>query len=145
MTDRGLSVAINYTLSIAIAAIILSAFVFSTGDLIEDRQQEVYIEQLSVVGGRIAANVMAADRLAQTNPDAVHINMTTPTVVGGADYDVEVDPGGDGSELVLTTRKPEIEVTVSIHNTTDLESGTVDGGAIHIYQATDGDLVVENR
>lgn len=140
-----MSVAINYALSIAIAAIILSAFLFATGDLIENRQQEVYIEQLSVVGGRIAANVMAADRLAQTNPDAVHVNMTTPTVVGGADYDIEIDPGGDTSELVLRTRDPEIEIRVSLHNTTNLEGGTVDGGGIHIYQASDGDLVVENR
>lgn len=145
MTDRGVSVALNYTLSIAIAAVLLTAMLFSTGDIVENRQQEVYLEELEVIGNRIAANIMAADRLAQTNPDAVHVNMTSPNVVGGADYNVKIEPGPDGSELVLTSRRPDLEVRVSVLNTTPLKPASLDGGGIHIYQAADGDLVVENR
>lgn len=145
MTDRGVSVTLNYTLSIGIAAVLLTALLFATGDIVENRQQEVYLEELEVVGGRIAANVMAADRLAQTGATSVHVYMQTPNVVGGADYTVEIRPSAGGSEIVLSTRRPELEVTVSVLNSTDLEPGTVNGGAIHIYQAADGDLVVENR
>lgn len=145
MTDRGISVAVNYALTLAIATVLMSGLLVSTGDLVEDRQQEVYIEELRVVGERLAAKLAAADQLSQTNAGAVHINVTTPTAVGGADYDIEVNASGSGSELVLTTRKPEIEVTVSFVNSTDVDPTTVDGGRIHIYLAADGDLVVENR
>lgn len=145
MTDRGVSVALNYALSLAIATILLSALLFSTGDLIENRQQEVYIEEMEVVGQRLAANIMAADKLAQTDPVAVHINTSLPRIVGGADYVVSITADGSGSELVLTSREPSVEVTVPLVNTTDLESTTVDGGEIHIHVASDGDLVVENR
>lgn len=145
MTDRGISVAVNYALTLAIATVLLSGLLFSTGDLVEDRQQEVYIEELRVVGERLAAKITAADQLAQTNPGAVHLNVTTPTAVGGADYDIEVNASGSGSELVLTTRKPAVEVTVAFVNATAIEPTTVEGGRIHLYLAADGDLVVTNR
>lgn len=144
MTDRGISVAVNYALTLAIATVLMSGLLFATGDLVENRQQEVYIEELRVVGERLAAKITAADQISQTNPGAVHINITTPTVVGGADYDIEINASSSQSELVLTTRQPEVEVTVSFVNSTDVEPTTIDGGRIHIYLASDGDLVVEN-
>lgn len=141
-TDRGLSVALNYAIMIAIATMLMTGLLWSTGDLIEGRQEIATKTELDVVGERFAANLVAADRLAQADAETVVVRAFLPPTVAGSVYTIEVNATATDSELVLETQRPEVRTTVPFVNTTAIDATTLNGGRIRIELAGDGALEV---
>lgn len=145
MTDRGISVTVSYALSLAVATVLVSALMMTAGGLIENRQQEVYRNELQVVGNGIAADIMAVDRLATAGADDAELVVSTPRRVGGTSYEIEIRTDGGEATLHLETRQPVVVVTLPLQNTTDVETGTFTGGSLRV-QYTDGGMIeVESR
>ena len=142
MTDRGVSITVSYTLSLAVATILLSVLLMSTGNIIENRQQEVYRSELQVVGQDLAADLMAVDRLAVAGADEAWLNTSVPRRIGGSSYSIEVTADASEAELVLQTTDPDVIVHVPFTNSTDVATRTVNGGTVRIHLTAGGTIEV---
>lgn len=130
MTDRAVSVTVNYVLTLAITTVLMTGLLFAAGNVVEDRRDSATRSELRVVGERVAANLMAADRLAQTNASEVAMVTEGPDRVAGLEYTVSLN--ATGQEVVLSTADPEIVVRVAFDNTTAVSDSTADGGRTRI-------------
>lgn len=136
MTDRGLSTVLSYVFALAITAALIAGLLTATGALVEDRSEQTARAGLEVAGERLAAKLMAADRLAATGADTVVVEATLPDRVAGTGYTVTVN--ASAAQLELETAATDAEVTVSVANRTDLVEQSVRGGDIAVVNTTDG-------
>lgn len=144
MSDRGVSVTVNFALSLVVATMLMSALLFATGSLLDNQQDRTVRSELRVVGERLAASLMTADRLAEAGAIDVAIRTEAPTRVGGTGYQVEVNVSSDTSELILEPTGPFSIVYVQFANTTDVEPRTIDGGDMQVVLTDDGTLEVQS-
>ena len=90
---RSVSVTVNYALNLVVATMLIGGVLTATGGMVQDRRESAARTELSVIGERIAGDLMAADRLAQTGsagPGAdptVSISTAVPERVAGTRYD----------------------------------------------------------
>lgn len=144
MNDRAVSVTVNYAMGLAVATLLLSGLLFATGDMLDTRQEVAIRAELDVVGQRLAAGLMTADRLAQVGGSEVTVRVSMPDRVAGSSYDVEVNASASGSFLQLESHAPVASANVTFVNRTGVESTTVTGGDLRVVLAADGDLEVES-
>ncbi|MFC7080623.1 DUF7266 family protein [Halorussus caseinilyticus] len=132
--DRGVSVTVNYALNLVVATLLIGGVLTATGGMVEDRRESAVRTELSVVGERIATDLMAADRLAEVGrgDETVAVSMTLPERVAGTRYDVTIDATATDSTIVLQSNTPEVTVRVEFHNATAVQSTTVRGGDLRI-------------
>lgn len=146
MTDRAVSVTVNYVMTITIATLLLSGLVVSAGGLIESQSEEAIRSELDVLGQQLAADIGSTDRLAavaEGNNDEVRIESALPTRVAGTGYTIDVA----GDTIVLRTTDPEVSVSVqfTVSDGTAVETErTVRGGNVLIEWDGDSRLVIEN-
>lgn len=144
MNDRGVSVTVNYVMGLAIATLLMSGLLFASGTMIQDRQESAIRGELDVVGQRLAAGLMTADRLVQSGGDEVTVRLSMPQRVAGSSFEVAINPSPSGSHLLLESHNPTTTVNVSFVNRTSVEPTTVSGGDVRVVLAADGDLEVES-
>lgn len=136
MSDRGVSVALNYVLGLAIATLLLSGLLFAIGNVVDDRHEATTRAELRVIGEQVAADMMTADRLAQTGADTVILKSSNPEAVAGRQYTVEVN--ATGQAIVLSPTNTDVVVSVPFKNVTDVRPSTVMGGDVTIVLVDDG-------
>lgn len=146
MDDRATSIQIGYTLSLAITALLISGLLIATGGLVESRQEQTIRSELTVVGERVATNLMSADRLASTGGSNAEVRVTVslPDRVAGSGYRVTVNSSTSPPQLVLTSTDPAVTVTVPFETTTTVDAGTVSGGDVRIVLTPSGTLEVRS-
>lgn len=132
MTERGVSVTVNYVLGLAIATVVLSGIMIVSGDIVDDQQDATIRTELEVIGERMAANLMTADRLVQAGGTTVNVSAEAPRSVAGAPYTVNVNATASDAKLTLETENPPVSVEVPFINTTAVGNTTVGGGNLHI-------------
>ena len=127
MTDRAVSVAVNYVLTLLIATVLLGGLVMAAGGVIESQSKNSVHDELGVIGERLAADVESADRLRAAGGEDANVSVRSdlPNRVSGTSYTVEVN--GEDEEITLSSRSPEVTVTVSF-TAEDVESTQVRGG-----------------
>lgn len=131
--NRAVSTTLSYTLSLAIASILVSGLLIAGGNFVEDRQEQVVRDELEVIGQQVASDIARIDRLvvaADSDPTA-RLNHTFPARVSGTGYRVSVDSAAD--ELTLESTSPEVSVTVSLTTRTDLGDSTAGGGVMTVF------------
>lgn len=146
MTDRGVSTALSYVLSLAIMTVLLTGLFAVSGDIVSDQSEQVIRSELRVLGNGIAADLTTVDRLALSEDDAnVRLKRALPSSVAGTSYRIEFSrPGSDGPLLLnLTSTDPEVSVTVQVNNETAVAERTVTGGDLVLRY--DGSQVVIKR
>ncbi|WP_135851367.1 DUF7266 family protein [Halorussus salinus] len=143
---RSVSITVNYALNLVVATLLVGGVLTATGGMVQDRRESAVRTELSVVGERVAADLMAADRLAEvgtagpgTDP-TVSLSVTLPERVGGTRYDVSIRTSP--AVIVLQSDTPEVTVRVGFHHDTPVEETTVRGGDLRIELAGDGDVEV---
>jgi hypothetical protein len=146
MNDRAVSSTLNYVLSLAIAALLVTGLLIASGGFVENRQEEVVRSELRVIGQQVAADIARADRLvaASDDPASATVNVTQqfPDRLTGTTYRITLVEQAN-PELVLRSTSPEVTVTVDVQNRTTVDESSVDGGTIVV--AYDGsDLEVRN-
>lgn len=139
--DRGVSTAVNYVLTLGITTILVSGLLLAAGGAVDDRRESTTRTTLEVVGQRLAANLMSADRLADT-PDArtVSLGVDLPARVAGSGYTVRVN--GSSSTLVLEADTVDATRRVAFVTSTPVASTTVRGGPLRIVLTPAGELEV---
>lgn len=142
MTDRGVSVAVNYVLTLVIVTTLVSTLLISTNNVVEERRTETVQTELKVLGQRTAAAVMATDRLATTGPNEATTVIELPSRVAGLSYHITVNASQTDSHILLETTDPSIVMRVRFANTTPVENSTLNGGDLRIRLASDGELEV---
>lgn len=144
MTDRGVSVTVNFALSLVVATMLLSTLMFASGTLLETQQDRTVRTELRVVGERLAASLMTADRLVEAGGSEVVIRTEAPPRVGGTGYEVEINATSSNSELVLKPEGKFSTVYVDFVNSTTVNSKSVDGGDFQVALTDGGSLEVQS-
>lgn len=144
MNDRAVSVTVNYALGLAVATMLMSGLLFATGDMLDSRQEVAIRGELDVIGQRLAAGLMSADRLVEAGGDDVTVRVDMPARVAGSGYNIEVTATAGGSYILLESHDPVASANVTFVNRTTVESRTVTGGDVQIVLGIDGDLEVES-
>ncbi|WP_135364427.1 DUF7266 family protein [Halosimplex halophilum] len=134
---RGQSTALEYTLSLAVASLVITGLFLAAGEFVTDQRDGVVRTELGVVGEQLAGEVAAADRLVRaSDTDSLSLEASLPETVAGASYTIAVDDRATGQWLNLTSQDPDITVTVRLETETDLRPDTVPGGRVTlVYDA----------
>ncbi len=136
--DRAVSVTVGYAMNLALMTILLSGLFIASGGLIESERERTASDELDVIGQRIAAELMAADRLVTASDDpTVEITLDLPDRVAGSGYTVTVEE----DHLVLVATDVDVETTVRF--TAPVRETQVSGGNLEI--TLDDKLVVTER
>lgn len=151
MTDRAVSVTVNYVLTLTIATLLLSGLVVSAGGIIESESERAIQSELEVLGQKLAADIESADRLATINETentevvSVEIETRLPTRVAGTEYTITVNE--TAGDLELQTTGPDVEVSVEfrIRDETNVEfEQPIRGGDVLIEWKESDTLVVKS-
>lgn len=134
MSDRAVSTALNYSLTLSIAALLIVGLLTAGGNFVDGQRTQVVDSELEVIGQRLAADISTADRLVEMdgNPTTVNVTADLPSTVSGSPYSVRVTTRDGNASLQLTTRELGRNVTVPVANTTDIAPGTTSGGDLEI-------------
>ncbi|MFK5602911.1 DUF7266 family protein [Haloferax volcanii] len=137
-TDRGVSTALGYVLTLTITVVLISGLMVAAGGFVSDERERVTETELDVVGNRLAAGIESVDRIgAAPGESRVEARVRLPPRVAGTTYTIEVLPASN--ELVLTSTDPEVTVRVSVETETSLAASRVDGGDVTItYDPSSG-------
>lgn len=136
--DRAVSVTVGYAMNLALMTILLSGLFIASGGLIESERERTASDELDVIGQRIAAELMAADRLVTASDDpTVEITLDLPDRVAGSGYTVTVEE----DHLVLVATDVDVETTVRF--TAPVRETQVSSGNLEI--TLDDKLVVTER
>ena len=128
---RGQSVALDYTLSLAVGFLLITGLIIAGGDYVTDQRDRAQQSELRVVGQQVAADIEAADRLAvagTTNVD-VRLERKLPGTVARSGYSIQVVKDED-PYLVLASDGSDVSVRVELANQTALVGTTVAGGRV---------------
>lgn len=139
-TDRGVSTVVGYVLALGITTLLISGLLIAAGGAVDGRQNAVSRDSLEVVGQRLASKLMAADRLAETDPETVVVDVSLPSHIAGSGYGVTVN--GSASELVLESNRADATVHVSFVTTTPVADAEVVGGDLRVVLTAAGELEV---
>lgn len=136
MSDRGVSISVNYVLTLAITTLLMTGLLFSTGNLVEDRRDSATRSELRVVGERMASSLMAADRLAQSGPTTVVVETDAPDRVAGMQYTVSLN--ATNQQVVLEPANAEVVVRIPFENETAVTDSTAPGGSVRVVLTDPG-------
>lgn len=145
MTDRAVSSALNYVLSLGIAALLTTGLLMAGGDFVSDRQEQVVRSELEVIGQQVAADIHRADRLATAGRGSptVRLNQTIPERITGSAYQITLDAGD--AELELQSTDPQVFVRVQLQTAAGLRDSAASGGVVVVtYHAGADELEVGN-
>ncbi len=133
MTDRAVSSALNYTLTLAISTLLVTGLLIAGIDFVEARQDQVLRTELSVIGEQVAADIDRAYRLAAAGEGTtdVWINQTFPEEVAGTRYWVYLEPGSP-SRVVVESNDPEVTAEVRLKRTLSVAESRTDGGDVAV-------------
>ena len=131
--DRGVSSTLGYVLTLSISVILISGLLFSVGTFVTGQNERVTESELAVLGQRLAADIEAADRLAEAADGDARVVVTSrlPRRVAGRPYRVAINESG-ADELVLSTIDPDVSVTVRVVTDYSLANATVGGGTVDV-------------
>lgn len=141
--DRAVSTAVGYVLTLGITTVLVSGLLLAAGGVVEDRREATTRNTLEVVGQRLAASLMSADRLATTDGTrTVAVTVDLPERIAGSGYSVRVD--GSSSTLVLDADRTDATRRVSFVASTPVASTKVSGGRLRIVLSPAGQLEVRS-
>lgn len=136
MTDRAVTIPMNYVLLLGVVTLLASGLFVAGGSLVADQRAGAVDAGLSVAGNRLANGVAAVDRLASLDgTDAARTAVVLPRRVAGRTYLVSVDsdptPGGRYDvTLVLSESGGDATETVTLRTDHPVAAGRVDAGRV---------------
>jgi len=140
---RGQSVALEYTLGLAVAFLLITGLLVAGGDYITDQRDRAQQSELRVIGQQLAADIEAADRLAVASTDGgVRIERALPSAVARSGYTVNVT-AEENPELLLSSQDAPVEVEVDLTNQTAVAPTKFNGGFVVVEYTAGGEIEVE--
>lgn len=144
--DRAVSTTVNYVLGLSIAFALVTGLFMAGGDFVQNQREDSIRVELEVLGEQVAADLMMADRLAETTTDneTVRVRRTLPPRVGGSSYSVSVE-GGEDPYVVMQSSQPEITVEAEFTNETNVEMTEVNSRHLIVNYTAESTLAIEGR
>lgn len=143
--DRGVSTVLGYVLTVGISSLLVIGLLVGTGGFVDGQRQETVRDELEVLGQQLAGDLAAADRMVTVSGEEVSIDRDFPSEVTGITYTLRVNPSASSTDLVLSTENPDVSVTVTIRNRTDVDDAVLTGGdVVVVYDQGDDELEVQN-
>lgn len=134
---RGASIAVTHALTVGITALLITGLLIGASDMVESQQRTAIRLQLTDIGGSLASEIRALDRLNETG-SSVNTTLRTeyPDRVAGVPYQVSINAGpgtsGRPHELHLLTDNPAVLVTFSIENETNIDNDVVSSDSLTV-------------
>jgi hypothetical protein len=150
MTERGVSIAINYVLGIAIAMVLLTGLLFGTAQFVSSQNDQVSREEMRVVGQRIAAEIQQADRLVTAGGPSptVSLEVDVPDRITGSPYTVQTVERSSPTRHFVTVNSSQTDssAAVRVPTSTDVRDGaSATGGALTIeFDTGSAELVISD-
>lgn len=145
--ERAVSTTLGYTLNLTVATLLVSGLLIAGGGFVEDQRERTARSQLQVIGQQVAADVAAADRLANTGGtiDSVIVGRDLPETVTGAGYSIAVKSDATGAYLTLSMTSPDVTVRVNVTNETSVAETGISGGDVRVvYDPSTDELEVQS-
>lgn len=147
MSDRGVSVALDYIIMLMIATVMLAGIVAVSGTLIDSQVDSGIENELAATGESLAADIQDTERLYNSSADGdPHVRLTAelPDRVGGVTYAISYNEST--GELQLWTTSPEKHVTVPVAADRLIIPETIHSNRDIVIESTgEGDLEVSGR
>ena len=139
--SRGQSTALDYTLTLGVAALVVTGLFAAAGDFVTSQREQVVRTELDVVGEQLTDKLVAADRLVQAGNDTERLvmNATMPDRVAGTHYTLSVTDTGSSRWLNLTASEVDISVAIKLDTETTVATGSTGGGDVAIVYDPDTD------
>lgn len=94
--DRALSTAITHPLTLAITAVLISALLLGSGQVLEEQENRAAREQLSEIGSDVVSQIERLDSLNGTGERVnASVRLSYPDRVAGEDYTINVTDDDD--------------------------------------------------
>lgn len=146
-TDRAVSTAVGYVLTLTISAMLVSGLLFAGGQFVDDEREQVTREELTTLAEQLAASLSDADRMAASgDANSIRVAADLPTRVAGNTYLVAVSteptPSGRPNRTVVTLTSSGVDVSASVTFPTTREAAPreVSGGRlVVVVRDVDGD------
>lgn len=142
MSDRGVSVTLDYIMMLMIATVLLAGIVAISGSLIDGQVDRGVESELSTTGESLAADIQDVERLYNASQDNTSITLARelPGHVGGHSYTIAVNETGE--EIILRAADPDVSVSVPVaSNWLNETDSPVTGGSV-VIEAEDGSIEV---
>lgn len=147
MTDRAVSITLNYVLALGISTVLITGLIVAGGGFVQDQRERVVEAELSVIGQHIAGNVEQVDRLVRAggSTETAYINQSLPERVAGAAYTVKLAESPE-KQVILNATNPDVVVRVNVTAETDLDpDGAAAGGDLSVaYDPGEDEVVIRN-
>ncbi|MFB6192451.1 MAG: hypothetical protein ABEI11_03925 [Haloarculaceae archaeon] len=131
--DRGQSTAIDYVLTLGIAAVLIAALVATGGAFVSDQREISARGELRVIGQQIASDLATADRLVRSAgaADQVRLQRGVPRRVAGSTYVIELSSGSPAT-LNLSADGGDVTVGITLTIQTSVTDSEAGGGTVVI-------------
>lgn len=153
MTDRATSVTVNYTLSLVIVTVLMAGLLVGASNHLDAQREQTVRSEFDVIGNRLAADIGAADALAQrttgTPDDEMVLRTSLPAETAGAGYEITVNATDFGGyhlvEVQFVSLETSVNREVTLKSRTPVVNSTLSGGSYEIaYVDDDGDGVPDS-
>lgn len=143
MTDRGVSVTLDYILMLMIGTVLLASVVTVSGILIGDQVDRGIEDELTAAGESLAGDVQAVERLYNASDDpntSLELDVELPRHVSGESYSISYNATDE--TLTLAVAEPDISVSISVAaSRVESTDNAFRGGPVTIV-AEDGSITV---
>lgn len=141
-SNRGQTIALDYTLGLAVGFLLITGLLIAGGDYITDQRDRAQQSELRVIGQQLAADIEAADRLAAAATSGeVRIERSLPSTVARSGYTINVT-ADENPELLLSSKDAPVEVRVDLTNETAVAPTKFNGGFV-VVEYTGSEVAVE--
>lgn len=145
MTDRAVSVTLDYILMLMIATVLLASVVTASGIIIDQQVERSVENELLTTGEALAGDIQNVERIVNSSDEkatTLVLEIELPRHVSGEQYYVSIN--ASKGEIVLVSPNPDIEVTVPVaSDRLNATSEDISGGPV-IIEAVDGSIEVRS-
>lgn len=152
---RAVSVTVGYVMTLAISTLLLSGLFVAGGSFVETERERAAQGELTVVGERVAADLMTVGRLAASasGPGGLTVDrpVTLPDRAAGRSYRIRVTATETAGTVAVESDRTDaaVEVPFRTDAAVAVQNATVRGGDLRIRwdpdAGTDGEVVVSER
>lgn len=109
---RAVSIALNYSIAIAITTILTTGLIIGAGNMLENQQERVARQQANEIGADLLSQADKLDRIGEsTNNSTTTVELRFPSTLVGSSYAVAFrERAGrfDGTEWILRIDSPAL-------------------------------------
>lgn len=140
-SERAVSFTVGYVITLGITTLLVAGVLLAAGQVVSDQRSGTVTDQATVVGDKVAASVMAADRLVQQEPrqtPSVTVPVDLPARFVGEPYRIVLQ-GGSQPAVIVRVATPSVRVRIPLRSDTTLEPTTVTGGPVRVVYIPNND------